>query len=70
MGLDGGESLVNSEELDALRDRLYLVEAALDDVEGDLRGGASLDEYRRAFQHLYAAAAQLRGSTLEPRARL
>ena len=51
-----------------LRDRLYVLESALDDVEGDLRGRAGPEEYKRAFQHLYAAAAQLRDSCVEPRA--
>jgi hypothetical protein len=68
MGLDSGEALVDAEALCRLRDRLYVLESALDDVEGDLRGAAGPDEYRRAFQHLYGAAAQLRGSCVEPRA--
>jgi len=68
MGLDSGEALVDAQALCRLRDRLYVLESALDDVEGDLRGAAGPDEYRRAFQHLYAAAAQLRGSCVEPRA--
>jgi hypothetical protein len=68
MGLDSGETLVSSDDLQRVRDLLYVLESALDDVESDLRGAGS-GEYRRAFQHLYAAAAQLRGSAPEPRAR-
>jgi len=68
MGLDSGEALVDAEALCRLRDRLYVLETALDDVEGDLRGKATAEEYKRAFQHLYAAAAQLRDSCVEPRA--
>ena len=68
MGLGGGEALVSTEELDRLRDRLYVLEAALEDVERDLRGRPPAGEYRRAFQHLYAAAEPLRRSSLEPRA--
>jgi hypothetical protein len=68
MGLDSGEALVDAEALCRLRDRLYVLETALDDVEADLRGRASAEEYKRAFQHLYAAAAQLRESCVEPRA--
>jgi hypothetical protein len=45
-----------------------VLESALDDVENDLRGRATAEEYRRAFQHLYAAAAQLRDSCVDPRA--
>jgi hypothetical protein len=68
MGLDSGEALVDAAALDALRDRLYVLESALDDVERDLRGTDDLEEYRVAFRHLYAAAAQLRDGTIEPRA--
>ncbi len=68
MGLDSGEALVDAEALCRLRDRLYVLESALDDVEGDLRGASGPEEYKRAFQHLYAAAAQLRDSCVEPRA--
>lgn len=70
MGLDSGEALVASGDLAALRDRLYVLEAALDDVEADLRGRPPLEEYVAAFRHLYAAAAPLRGAALEPRALL
>ena len=48
-----------------LNDRLYVLEAALDDVERDLRADG---DHRAAFQHLYAAAAGLRHATLEPSA--
>ncbi|MDX1690233.1 MAG: hypothetical protein R3290_04330 [Acidimicrobiia bacterium] len=68
MGLDSGEALVDAGALDDLRDRLYILESALDDVERDLRGVDDAEEYRAAFRHLYAAAAQLRGRAPEPRA--
>jgi hypothetical protein len=68
MGLDSGEALVDAEALSRLRDRLYVLESALDDVESDLRGHTGQEEYKRAFQHLYAAAAQLRDGWVEPRA--
>jgi len=68
MGLESGEALVNAEGLCRLRDRLYVLESALDDVEDDLRGKPGAEEYKRAFQHLYAAAAQLRDVCVEPRA--
>lgn len=68
MGLDSGEALVDAEALCRLRDRLYVLESALGDVEDDLRGKPAAEEYKRAFQHLYAAAAQLRGTCPEPRA--
>jgi hypothetical protein len=68
MGLDSGEALVDAVALDDLRDRLYVLESALDDVERDLRGVTDPDEYLAAFRHLYAAAARLRDRALEPRA--
>ncbi|MBN2113944.1 MAG: hypothetical protein JW785_07455 [Acidimicrobiia bacterium] len=68
MGLDSGEALVDAAALCRLRDRLYVLESALDDVEADLRGRPAPEEYRRAFQHLYAAAAPLRDSCVEPSA--
>ena len=68
MGLDSGEALVDAEALERLRDRLYVLESALDDVERDLWGTDDAEEYRAAFRHLYAAAAQLRGGAVEPQA--
>ena len=66
MGLGGGEALVAAPDLEMLRDRIWELSAALDDVERDLRGSPSDAEYHRAFQHLYAAAAQLRNAAPEP----
>ena len=68
MGLDTGEAVVSAEALDQLGDRLTVLEAALDDVERDLRGAPSDRDHREAFQHLYAAAAGLRGRRLRARA--
>jgi hypothetical protein len=68
MGLDSGEALVDAEALCRLRDRLYVLESALDDVEADLKGRPAAEEYKRAFQHLYAAAAPLRDACVEPAA--
>ena len=68
MGLDRGDALVDAAALADLRDRLYVLESALDDVEHDLRGSDDAEEYRAAFRHLYAAAAHLRGAALEPKA--
>jgi hypothetical protein len=65
MGLDGGEALVSATALRAVNDRIYILETALSDVERDLRLES---DHRAAFTHLYAAAAQLRGATLEPSA--
>ena len=68
MGLDRGETLVATGPLQDLNDRLYVLETALQDVERDLRSDPS--DHRRAFQHLYTAAAPLRGAVLAPMATL
>jgi hypothetical protein len=68
MGLESGEALVDAAALERLRDRIYALESALEDVESDLRGDPSDVEYREAFRHLYAAASQLRDGCVEPRA--
>ena len=69
-GAGPGEALVDAEALCRLRDRLYVLESALDDVEGDLRSHPGPEEYSKgAFpEHLYAAAAPLRSSCVEPAA--
>ena len=68
MGLDAGDVLVTARAVAEWRDALYVVTAALQDVEADLRGRPTLAEYKLAFQHLYAAAAPLREVRVEPRA--
>ena len=68
MGLDSGEAIVSADALEELGDRITILEAALEDVEQDLRRSDDPDEYRAAFQHLYAAAAGLRGRRLRARA--
>lgn len=68
MGLDSGEAIVSATALDELGDRLTILEAALEDVEQDLRRSKDLEAYRDAFRHLYAAAAGLRGRRLRARA--
>ncbi len=51
-----------------VRDLLYRVEAALQDVDQDLASGADPDEYRKALWHLYEAAGAVRTVGFEPRA--
>lgn len=68
MGLDSGEAIVSSAALDKQADQFTILEAALDDVEQDLRRDPTDDGYRAAFRHLYGAAAGLRGMRLRPRA--
>ena len=49
-----------------MHDRLYLLEAALEDVESDLREKTGPTAYREAFDHLYEAAKDLVGVVVEP----
>lgn len=74
LSLPLGDVVVASVELDRLHDRLYVLEAALDDVEADLgalRTRATAAErataYEAAFGHLREAAEDLRGLVVEPR---
>ena len=63
-----GLVIVSQSELDRLHDRLYALEAALDDVTADLgdvaRPGAAA--IAAAFTHLRTVAEELRGVVLEP----
>ena len=53
-------------ELRRVHDRLYQLEAALEDVESDLAESDDSDRYRRAFEHLYRAVSDLAGMVVEP----
>jgi hypothetical protein len=69
LSLEPGQLVVAGEDLDRLHDQLYALEAALEDVEADLAQSDTAADYRRAFEHLRAAAADLRGTVVEPVAR-
>jgi hypothetical protein len=71
--LPAGLVVVEVSSLDRLHDRLYALEAALDDVDADLSqlpASASersrLRAYHAAFAHLRTAAEDLRGLLVEP----
>ena len=53
-------------ELQRLHDRLYRLEAAIEDVDGDLSGRPSAQAYRKALEHLYEAAKDVAGVVIEP----
>ena len=53
-------------DLQALHDRLYRLEAAVEDVDGDLAERTGLAAYEEAFDHLYEAARGLVGVVIEP----
>ena len=55
-GLAEHELVVTRTELDDLHDRLYELEAAIEDVERDLEAGASPAEQRDALDWLIGAA--------------
>ena len=66
MQIPVGQVIVAEDDLRRVHDRLYLLEAALEDVEADLEGKIGLTAYREAFNHLYEAAKDLVGVVVEP----
>lgn len=67
-GLGPHDALVDRTTLTRLNDRLYVLEAACDDVRRDLAETPDVDAYRAAVVHLLEAALPLRAAYLEPRA--
>lgn len=60
LGLSESELVITRAELDGLRDALYVLEAAVEDVDRDLVDGAEdPEEVRRALDWLLAAARPL-----------
>jgi hypothetical protein len=57
--LSEAELVVTREELDALHDHLYVLEAAVDDVERDLRVSATKQDYVEAIDWLLEACRPL-----------
>ncbi len=60
------QCIVSAAELRRLHDRLYRLEAAVDDVRSDLASSSRDADYRRAFEHLMDAAGDLVGTVVEP----
>jgi hypothetical protein len=59
LGLSEGELVVTREQLESVRDRLYVLECAVEDVERDLAAhGDDPDDRARAFAWLLDAAHQ------------
>lgn len=58
-GLDESELIVARTSLESLRDRLYVLEAAVEDVERDLTTAEGPDDVRRALDWLLDAARPL-----------
>lgn len=62
--------LIDRASFTRLRDTIYRIEAALEDVDGDLSGTPTAASYRQAALHLYDAASGVRNLVFEPKARL
>jgi hypothetical protein len=56
VGLSEHELIVARRQLDELYDRLYVLEAAIEDVERDLADGPTPEDYRDAVAWLLDAA--------------
>lgn len=57
---------MSRERLEVIRDLMYRIEAAMDDVDTDLGSDVSVDGTRQALWHLYRACAEVRTISLEP----
>jgi hypothetical protein len=55
-GLGEAEVIIGRSELDELHDRLYELQAAIEDVERDLAGNPPARAYREAVEWLLTAA--------------
>ena len=61
VGLSEDELVMTRRAMDELRDRLFVLEAAIEDVERDLAGSPTKSDYRDAVEWLLEAARPLRG---------
>ena len=66
MQVPAGQVIVAETDLGVLHDRLYRLEAAVEDVTADLAGKPGARAYREAFEHLLEAAEGLVGTVVEP----
>lgn len=63
MGLGEAELIVTRQALDELRDKLYVLEAAVEDVERDLQSAEAEQDLRDALEWLLEAARPLVGDS-------
>lgn len=61
VGLSEDELVLTRAAIDSLRDRLYVLEAAVEDVGRDLAGNPTKEDYREAVEWLLDAARPLAG---------
>ena len=66
--LGSDEVLLSTSTYQAIRDVLFQIEAALEDTRSDLEISNDATAYREAFQHLSAAAREVKALSIEPRA--
>ena len=66
LGVPAGQVVVAEADLARLHDRLYRLEAALEDVDADLARNAGPKAYREAFEHLCDPVRDLVGTVVEP----
>ena len=66
--LGADDVLVSASLLADLQDAVYLIEAALEDIDRDLAEVDDPRSHRDALWHLYGAAAGLRALRIEPKA--
>ena len=60
------QCIVSAADLERLHDRLYRLEAAVEDVTGDLATATGTGAYRQAYEHLMDAVGDLVGTVIEP----
>jgi len=60
------QCIVSAADLERMHDRLYRLEAAVEDVTADLSAGAGASAYRQAYEHLMDAVGDLVGTVIEP----
>ena len=63
LGLSESELVVTRQALDALHDKLYVLEAAVEDVQRDLAEGETEQDLREALDWLLQAAEPLLSGT-------
>ncbi len=59
LGINEAELIITRSALDDLRDRLYVLETAVDDVDQDLAAATTVQELQDALDWLLAAARPL-----------
>ena len=60
------QCIVSAADLGRLHDRLYRLEAAVEDVQTDLDAARGNTAYRQAYEHLMDAVGDLVGTVIEP----